>query len=90
MSGKLWEQRRKRRYFLSGGRPRRSMQRIRQRVKELTPRSRCHADLRDVIAELNPVTVVSPASLAACSCKSGGMRVRGGNGFLARGFGTCA
>ena len=31
------------------------MQRIRQRVKELTPRSRCHADLRDVIADLNPV-----------------------------------
>ena len=33
----------------------RSMQRIRQRVKELTPRSRCHADLRDVISDLNPV-----------------------------------
>ena len=31
------------------------MQRIRQRVKELTPRSRCHADLREVIADLNPV-----------------------------------
>jgi hypothetical protein len=31
------------------------MQRIRQRVKELTPRSRCHADVRDVIADLNPV-----------------------------------
>jgi hypothetical protein len=24
-------------------------------VKELTPRSRCHADLRDVISDLNPV-----------------------------------
>ena len=31
------------------------MQRIQQRVKELTPRSRCHADVRDVIADLNPV-----------------------------------
>ena len=31
------------------------MQRVRQRVKELTPRSRCHAEIRDVIAELNPV-----------------------------------
>jgi len=31
------------------------MKRIRQRVKELTPRSRCHADLRDVIAQINPV-----------------------------------
>jgi hypothetical protein len=30
------------------------MQRIRQRVKGLTPRGRCHADLRDVIADLNP------------------------------------
>jgi len=28
---------------------------IRQRVKELTPSSRCHADSREVIAELNPV-----------------------------------
>jgi RNA-directed DNA polymerase len=31
------------------------MQRARLRVKELTPRSRCHADVRDVIADLNPV-----------------------------------
>jgi hypothetical protein len=28
---------------------------VRQRVKELTPRRRCHADIRDVIADLNPV-----------------------------------
>ena len=26
-----------------------------ERVKELTPRGRCHADIRDVIADLNPV-----------------------------------
>jgi hypothetical protein len=31
------------------------MKRVRQRVKELTPRSRCHADLREVVADLNPV-----------------------------------
>ena len=31
------------------------MVRIRQRVKELTPRGRCHEDLRRVIADLNPV-----------------------------------
>ena len=31
------------------------MKRVRQRVKELTPRRRCHVDLRDVIADLNPV-----------------------------------
>jgi hypothetical protein len=31
------------------------MKRVRQRVKELTPRSRCHADIREVIRDLNPV-----------------------------------
>ncbi len=55
LSGKLWEQKRKRLYFLQRWPSRRSMQRIRQRVKQLTPRSRCHADIRDVIADLNPV-----------------------------------
>jgi len=55
MSGRLWEQRRQRLYFLQRWPSRRSMQRIRQRVKELTPRGRCHADLREVIADLNPV-----------------------------------
>jgi group II intron reverse transcriptase/maturase len=55
LSGKLWEQTRKRLYFLQRWPSQRSMQRVRQRVKELTPRSRCHADIRDVIADLNPV-----------------------------------
>ena len=31
------------------------MKRVRQRVRELTPKSRCHDDLREVIADLNPV-----------------------------------
>ena len=31
------------------------MKRVRQRVKELTPRGACHRDLRDMIAQLNPV-----------------------------------
>ena len=31
------------------------MKRVRQRIKELTPRGRCHMDLRQVIAEINPV-----------------------------------
>jgi len=31
------------------------MKRIRQRVKDMTSRSRCHRDPRDVIAGLNPV-----------------------------------
>jgi hypothetical protein len=28
---------------------------VKQRVKDLTPKSRCHVDPRDVIAALNPV-----------------------------------
>ena len=55
MSGILWERRRERLYFLHRWPSQRSMQRIRQRVKELTPRGRCHADVRDIIADLNPV-----------------------------------
>lgn len=31
------------------------MKRVRQRVKELTPRSSCHRELREVVARLNPV-----------------------------------
>lgn len=55
LSGRLWESKRKRLYFLHRWPSQRSMQRIRQRVKELTPRSRCHADLRTIIATLNPI-----------------------------------
>jgi group II intron reverse transcriptase/maturase len=55
MSGPVWEKARKRLYFLHRWPSRRAMQRLRTRVKELTPRSRCHADLRDVIDDLNPV-----------------------------------
>jgi group II intron reverse transcriptase/maturase len=55
MSGRLWEQKRQRFYYLQRWPSRRAMQRVRQRVKELTPRSRCHADIRAVIADVNPV-----------------------------------
>ena len=55
LSGKLWEQTGRRLYFLQRWPSQRSMQRVRQRVKELTPRARCHADVRKVIADLNPV-----------------------------------
>lgn len=55
MSGKVWEEKRKCLYFLHRWPSPRSMKRIRQRVKELTPRRRCHDDLRKVIAALNPV-----------------------------------
>jgi group II intron reverse transcriptase/maturase len=55
LSGILLEKKGKRLYFLQRWPSQRSMQRIRQRVKELTPRGRCHADIRDVISELNPI-----------------------------------
>jgi len=55
LSGRLLEEKGERLYFLQRWPSQRSMQRIRQRVKDMTPRSRCHADLRDVIADLNPV-----------------------------------
>jgi group II intron reverse transcriptase/maturase len=54
LSGMLLEKKGLRLYFLQRWPSQRSMQRIRQRVKELTSRSRCHADIRDVIATLNP------------------------------------
>jgi group II intron reverse transcriptase/maturase len=55
MSGPIWEKTQQRLYFLNRWPSRRAMQRIRQRVKEMTPRGRCHADIREVIASLNPV-----------------------------------
>jgi group II intron reverse transcriptase/maturase len=55
LSGSIWEKQRRRVYFLQRGPSQRSMKRVRQRVKELTPRARCHEDVREVIADLNPV-----------------------------------
>ena len=54
-SGPVWERSGHRLYFLQRHPSGKSMKRVRQRVKELTPRSRCHQDPRDVIASLNPV-----------------------------------
>ena len=55
MSGKLWAEKGQRLYFLQREPSPRAMKRIREKVRVLTRRSRCHADLRDVIAQLNPV-----------------------------------
>lgn len=55
LSGKLWETKRTRLYFLHRWPSERSMKRIRQKVKWLTRRGRCHDDIRDVITDLNPV-----------------------------------
>jgi RNA-directed DNA polymerase len=54
-SGPVWERSGKRLYFLQRHPSMTSMKRVRQRVKELTRRGRCHEDPRDVIAALNPV-----------------------------------
>jgi RNA-directed DNA polymerase len=42
-------------YYLQRGPSQRSMKRVRQRVKELTPRGRCHEDIREVITKVNVV-----------------------------------
>jgi RNA-directed DNA polymerase len=55
LSGAIWERERKRVYFLHRQPSRRAMKRIRQCVREKTPRGRCHADLREVITDLNPI-----------------------------------
>jgi group II intron reverse transcriptase/maturase len=55
LSGRILEEQGRRLYFLQRWPSQRSMQSIRQRVRELTPRSRCNEDIRDVIADLNPV-----------------------------------
>jgi RNA-directed DNA polymerase len=55
MSGAIWAAEKKRRYFLQRWPSAKSMKRVRQRVKELTPRRVQHRDLRETIADLNPV-----------------------------------
>jgi group II intron reverse transcriptase/maturase len=55
LSGPILEKKGHRLYFLQRWPSQRSMKRVRQRVKELTQRRRCHEDLRNVIADLNPV-----------------------------------
>jgi group II intron reverse transcriptase/maturase len=55
MSGPLWVRARRRVYYLQRWPSQRAMRRMRTRVRELTPRQRCHADIRHVIADVNPV-----------------------------------
>jgi group II intron reverse transcriptase/maturase len=55
MSGPLWERLHRRVYYLQRWPSHRAMRRIRQRVKACTPRGACHRDLRETIAQLNPV-----------------------------------
>jgi len=55
MSGKIWENERRRVYFVQRWPSTTSVTRVKQRVKELTPNAACHRDLRDTIAKINPV-----------------------------------
>lgn len=55
LSGPLLEREGRKIYFLQRWPSVRAMKRMRQRVKELTPRSSCHRELREVVAQLNPV-----------------------------------
>jgi group II intron reverse transcriptase/maturase len=55
LSGAILEREGRRTYFLHRQPSQRAMKRIRQKVREKTPRGRCHADFREVIADLNPI-----------------------------------
>jgi group II intron reverse transcriptase/maturase len=55
MSGRVWAQYKRRRYYLHRWPSRRAMNRVRARIRDLTPRWRCHQDVCDVIAAINPV-----------------------------------
>jgi RNA-directed DNA polymerase len=55
MSGRLWEHKRIVRYYLHRWPSQRAMKRLRDKVRARTGRNRTGADIRDVIADLNPV-----------------------------------
>lgn len=54
-SGPIWEQSRKRVYFLQRWPSPRAMRQVRARIRDLTPRACCHEDMRAVIARINLV-----------------------------------
>ena len=55
MSGRLWEQKRIIRYYLHRWPSRRAMSRLRDKIRARTGRNRAGADIREVIADLNPI-----------------------------------
>jgi group II intron reverse transcriptase/maturase len=55
LSGVILERQGRRVFFLHRQPSQRAMKRIRQKVRDKTLRGRCHADLREVIADLNPI-----------------------------------
>jgi RNA-directed DNA polymerase len=55
MSGRLWEQRRVVRYYLHRWPSQKAMKRLREKIRDRTGRNRAGIDIRDVIADVNPV-----------------------------------
>jgi RNA-directed DNA polymerase len=56
MSGRLWEQRRMRRYYLHRWPSQKAMKRLREKVKARTGRNRVGVkDIRVIIEDLNPI-----------------------------------
>jgi RNA-directed DNA polymerase len=55
MSGRLWEKKRIVRYYLHRWPSQRAMKRLRDKIRARTGRNRAGADIRDVIADLNPL-----------------------------------
>jgi RNA-directed DNA polymerase len=55
MSGRLWEQKRIIRYYLHRWPSQAAMARLRAKVRDRTGRTRVGSDVRDVIADLNPI-----------------------------------
>jgi RNA-directed DNA polymerase len=55
MSGRLWEQKRIIRYYLHRWPSQQAMKRLRDKIRDRTGRNRAGADIRDVIADLNPL-----------------------------------
>ena len=55
MSGRMWEQKRIVRYYLHRWPSQAAVKRLRDKVRDRTGRPRVGTDIRDVIAELNPI-----------------------------------
>jgi RNA-directed DNA polymerase len=55
MSGRLWEHKRIVRYYLHRWPSQRAMKRLRDKVRDRTGRNRAGDDIREVIADLNPL-----------------------------------
>ena len=54
-SGRVWERARRRVYYLQRWPSRRAMAQVRAPIGQVTPRRRCHTDVRVIIADVNPV-----------------------------------